>query len=97
MEEPPWVPPWFFLAANLRVVWIDLVEKWIYLEVEAQCPRCLYTEKSVWVVDSLERDVVKEFIWCRSCGYPLGELVYRELEWILAEIESLVERCISED
>ncbi len=83
------IPEWFFESASLRVAWLDLLEGWLYLEVRAECPRCLNVETGLWVVTVEERELLKS-MKCRRCGYPVGDIVLRELERFLAEVESLL-------
>jgi len=85
------IPEWFFQRASLRVAWLDVFEGWLYLEIEAECPKCLNVEKSVWIVTLGERRLV-ENIRCGRCGFPVGKIVLRELESFLVEMESMLRR-----
>ncbi len=90
MEELE-IPEWFFQSASLRVAWMDLLENWLYLEIKAECPNCLAIEESKWVITVEERELLKS-IKCRRCGFPIGDIVLRELERFLAEVESMLKR-----
>ncbi len=89
------IPEWFFRRSPLRIAWMDLLEGWIYLEIEAECPMCLNIEQSTWVVSVEERDVL-EGIKCGRCGYPIGRLVLKEIDRFVAEIESMLRRLSAE-
>ncbi len=94
-ETLPHVPPWFFLTAAIRVLWIDLIEEWMYLEIEPTCPRCGMKSIYKYVLSIKETNILKN-LYCSSCGYHVGEIVHRELLSYLLEIENLLKRVEAE-
>jgi len=89
------IPSWFFLTTSLRILWIDFMERWLYIRFESVCPNCA-AKLDLDIVLTLEELNEVKTISCKVCSYGLGELIYRELVTHLLELERLVERSKSE-
>jgi len=89
------IPRWFFEPSPLRLAWMDVLERWLYLEIEARCPNCGRVVESRWILEVDEVSLL-ESSRC-SCGYPIGREIVREVTRFLSEVESLLRRCRGED
>jgi len=89
------IPRWFFEPSPLRLAWMDVVEGWIYLEIEGRCPHCGKVFSSRWILEVDEVGLLEKSR-C-SCGYPIGREIAHEVTRFLREVESLLRRCRGED
>ncbi len=90
--EELYIPHWFFESLSYRLAWLDVEEGWLYLEIDAKCPNCFRRTSSTWLVLRTEIDLLDTYLRCWYCGYNIGELVRREVETFLAEVDSLLRR-----
>ncbi|MEL9939917.1 MAG: hypothetical protein QW632_01640 [Ignisphaera sp.] len=70
------IPQYFFEISPIKLLWLDLIEKWVYLELEIECPVCF--KKNSYTVMAMvnEIDLIKHWK-CNYCGYSIGDLLYR--------------------
>ena len=84
------IPPYFFELSPIKILWIDLMENWIYLELEIECPMCF--RKQQYLIISLvnELDILKNYK-CTNCGYGIGDLLYayikKEIDYITMSLK----------
>ena len=86
---------WYLALNNTRIFWIDLLESWLFLEIETPCPNCGFINKSTWIISLDECEVLKG-IRCKECKYIIGEIMYEEVVRFLDEVRKLLRRNILE-
>ncbi len=86
-----YIPSWFFAETYTRLIWYDLLENWIYIEVDCRCPHCNTAIKIYILCYRFELEDLCDIIRC-SCGHKIGYEILNEVKSFLNDIDCMLQR-----